>query len=189
MKQEHTKSAEPPIRGCSVAQQVHLLSQLRVLELMGTRSLPTPGLCQVVNRGPRPNHRQVTKAPCLCKCKVTGRQQHLESWSVFSWWANCTTASTGSNFLQFPGLNESNIGKEAVKMFFMISKWHNSSFAKLITTLPRIKPQGWPFLSLTLSTIYYPVSYYQPKNTVTMLDKLCEIVLLNGVIYVYLTFS
>ena len=41
-----TKSAESPICGCSVAQQVHLLSQLRVLELMGTRSLPTPGLCQ-----------------------------------------------------------------------------------------------------------------------------------------------
>ena len=46
MKLEHTKSAESLIRGCSVAQQVHLLSQLRVLELMGTRSLPTPGLCQ-----------------------------------------------------------------------------------------------------------------------------------------------
>ena len=28
-------------RGCSVAQKVHLLSHLRVLELMGTRSLPT----------------------------------------------------------------------------------------------------------------------------------------------------
>ena len=47
MKLEHTKSAESLIRGCSVAQQVHLLSQLRILELMGgTRSLPTPGLCQ-----------------------------------------------------------------------------------------------------------------------------------------------
>ena len=46
MKLEHTKRAESLIRGCSVAQQVHLLSQLRVLELMGTRSLPTPGLCQ-----------------------------------------------------------------------------------------------------------------------------------------------
>ena len=46
MKLEHTKSAESLIRGCSVAQQVHLLSQLRVLELMETRSLPTPGLCQ-----------------------------------------------------------------------------------------------------------------------------------------------
>ena len=71
MKLEHTKSAESLTRGCSVAQQVHLLSQLRILELMGTRSLPTPGLC-----GPCPNHRQVTEAPCLCKCKVTGRQQH-----------------------------------------------------------------------------------------------------------------
>ena len=46
MKLEHTKNAESHIRGCSVAQQVHLLSQLRILELMGTRSLPTPGLCQ-----------------------------------------------------------------------------------------------------------------------------------------------
>ena len=46
MKLEHTKSGESPIRGCTVAQQVHLLSQLRVLVLMGTRSLPTPGLCQ-----------------------------------------------------------------------------------------------------------------------------------------------
>ena len=46
MKLEHTKSAESPIRGYSVAQQVHLLAQLRILELMGTRSLPTPGLCQ-----------------------------------------------------------------------------------------------------------------------------------------------
>ena len=42
MKLEHTKSAESLIRGCSVAQQVHLLSQLRILELMGTRSLPHP---------------------------------------------------------------------------------------------------------------------------------------------------
>ena len=31
MKLEHTKNAESLIRGCSVAQQVHLLSQLRVL--------------------------------------------------------------------------------------------------------------------------------------------------------------
>ena len=46
MKLEHTKSVESLIRGCSVAQQVHLLSQLRILELMETRSLPTPGLCQ-----------------------------------------------------------------------------------------------------------------------------------------------
>ena len=43
---EHTKSAESAIPRCSVAQQVHLLSQLRDLELMGTSSLPTPGLCQ-----------------------------------------------------------------------------------------------------------------------------------------------
>ena len=46
MKLEHSKSAELPIRGYSVAQQVHLLSLLRVLELKGTRSLPAPGLCQ-----------------------------------------------------------------------------------------------------------------------------------------------
>ena len=46
MKLERTKNIKSPIRGCSVAQQVHLLSQLRILELMGTRSLPTPGLCQ-----------------------------------------------------------------------------------------------------------------------------------------------
>ena len=46
VKLEHTKSAESPIRGCSVVQQVHLLFQLRDLELMGTRSLPIPGLCQ-----------------------------------------------------------------------------------------------------------------------------------------------
>ena len=46
MKLEHTKGAESLFGGCSVAQQVHLLSQIRVLELMGARSLPTPGLCQ-----------------------------------------------------------------------------------------------------------------------------------------------
>ena len=46
MKLGHTKSAESPIRRFSVAEQVHLLSQLRVIELMGTRSLPTSGLCQ-----------------------------------------------------------------------------------------------------------------------------------------------
>ena len=32
------------------------------------------------DRGPRPNHRQVTKAPCLCKCKVTGSQWHWGSY-------------------------------------------------------------------------------------------------------------
>ena len=82
MKLERTKSAESPIRGCCMAQQVHLLSQLRrVLELMGTHSLPTPQAS--VNRGPRPNHRQVTEAPCLCKCKVTGRQQHWGFYRYF----------------------------------------------------------------------------------------------------------
>ena len=44
------------------------MSQLSVLELVGTRSLPPHAS---VNRVPRPNHRQVTEAPCLCKCKVT----------------------------------------------------------------------------------------------------------------------
>ena len=39
------------IRGCSAAQQVHLLPLLRVLELKGTSALPTPG----PSRGPRPN--------------------------------------------------------------------------------------------------------------------------------------
>ena len=29
-----------------------------------------------VNRGPCPNHRPVTEAPCVCNCKVTGHQQH-----------------------------------------------------------------------------------------------------------------
>ena len=41
MKLEYIKSSESPIHGCSVAQQVRLLSQLMVLEFMGTRSLPT----------------------------------------------------------------------------------------------------------------------------------------------------
>ena len=45
MKMEHIKNAKSPIRGCSVVQQVHILSLLRVLELKITRSLPTPGLC------------------------------------------------------------------------------------------------------------------------------------------------
>ena len=46
MKLEHSKRAKAPIRLCSVAKQVELLSLLRVLELKGTRSSPHPGLCQ-----------------------------------------------------------------------------------------------------------------------------------------------
>ena len=40
------ETAKIAIRGCSVVQQVHVLSLLMVLELKGTCSLPTPGLCQ-----------------------------------------------------------------------------------------------------------------------------------------------
>ena len=46
MKLEHSKWAKSPNRRCSVAQQLHLLSLLRVLELNRTRSLPTPVFCQ-----------------------------------------------------------------------------------------------------------------------------------------------
>ena len=41
MNVEHTKSAKSPISGCSVVQQVHLLSLLRVLELKESCSLST----------------------------------------------------------------------------------------------------------------------------------------------------
>ena len=68
------KSAETPIRGCSVA-------QLRVSEPKGTRSLSSPQAS--VKGSPRSNHRQVTRAPCLSKCKVMGRQQHRGFYRYF----------------------------------------------------------------------------------------------------------
>ena len=43
-----------------------------------------------VNGGPRPNHRQVTEALCLCKCKVTGRQQH---WGFYRYLLESALAS------------------------------------------------------------------------------------------------
>ena len=49
--------------------QVQLLSMLRVLKLKGIALSPPQ---ESVNHGPCQNHRQVTKAPCLCKCKVKG---------------------------------------------------------------------------------------------------------------------
>ena len=40
LNKEYTKNAKPPIRGCIVVQQVHLLSLLRVLELKGISLSP-----------------------------------------------------------------------------------------------------------------------------------------------------
>ena len=40
-----------------------------------------PQDCANANQGPRPNHRLVTEAPCLCKCKVTARLWHWEFYS------------------------------------------------------------------------------------------------------------
>ena len=54
------------LRFCPIL-QVQLLSLLWVSELKGTRSLPTPGLCQL-----RTLSGQVTEAPCPCKCKLKG---------------------------------------------------------------------------------------------------------------------
>ena len=73
MKMEHAKISKSSIRECSVVHLVHILSLIMVLEFKIARSLNTPGLCQ-----PRscPNHRQVTEAQCLCKCKIPGRLWH-----------------------------------------------------------------------------------------------------------------
>ena len=67
-KMEQTMCAKLPIGGCPVAQQVHILPLLRVLDCLPTHAS--------VNHNTRQNHRQVTEAPCLCKCKVTGRLWH-----------------------------------------------------------------------------------------------------------------
>ena len=48
------------IRGHSHV-QVHILSLLRVLELKGTDTLPTPSSV----------YKHVTEAPCLCQCDAT----------------------------------------------------------------------------------------------------------------------
>ena len=63
-----------------MAQQVHLSSQLWVLELMGTHSLPTPGLCQprssIFRNGGKVYHNLATRVPVL---NIQGPQRTASS--------------------------------------------------------------------------------------------------------------
>ena len=82
MKLEHTKSAESPIRGLFRGTASAPFVPAQGLRAQGNSLSPHPRPLST-DRGPRPNHRQVTEAPCLCKCKVTGRQQHWGFYRYF----------------------------------------------------------------------------------------------------------
>ena len=90
-------------------QQVHLLSLLRVLELKGTRSLPTPGLCQLQSTPePQASYRrtlllQVQSHEASLALRILPLLRHsqrfpatpplLEECHQASWWRRETTTS------------------------------------------------------------------------------------------------